>query len=188
MPAERALYRGVSAPLGRHLLTCTDESGIDLAMTRLYGRRPRGERVLGRAPQHSGRHVTVLGALASTGLEAVMTVEGAPDADVFRAYVQEGLGPTPREGDIVVADNLSAHKAAGVREAVAATGARLLCLPPHSPDLNPLGQGRSQIKTCLRAAQARPRTAIDEAVTRAPATITEAGARAWFAHCGYVLH
>ena len=105
MPAERALYRGVSAPLGRHLLTCTDESGIDLAMTRLYGRRPRGERVLGRAPQHSGRHVTVLGALASTGLEAVMTVDGATASDVFRAYVQEVLGPTLQQGAMVVAEN-----------------------------------------------------------------------------------
>ncbi len=117
-----------------------------------------------------------------------MTVEGATDADVFRAYVQEVLGPTLREGDTVVADNLSAHKAAGVQEAIAVTGARLLYLPPYSPDLNPIEQCWSKVKTSLRAAKARTREALDAAVTYALATVTEADARAWFAHCGYVLH
>jgi transposase len=186
--AARALYRDLSATLGLHRLTCIEGSGIGLVMTRLYGRAAWGERALGRAPRNCGQHVTRLGALACTGLEAVMTVEGAPDADVFRACVQEGLCPTRHEGGVVVAGNLSAHQAAGVREAIAATGARLLCLPPYSPDLNPIEQCRSQTKTCLRAAQACPRGALDEAVTRALATSTEAGAQAWFAHCGYALH
>jgi transposase len=157
-------------------------------MPRLYGRAPRGERVLGRAPQNYGQNVTILGALSYTGLEAVMTVEGATDADVFRAYVHEVLCPTLREGDVVVADNLSAHKAAGVQEAIAAKGARLLYLPPYSPDLNPIERCWSTIKTFLRAAKARTREALDAAVTSALATVTASDARAWFAPCDYGLH
>src|SRR5262245_6637507 len=157
-------------------------------MTRLYGRAPRGERVLGSAPQNYGQNLTMLGALSCTGLDAVMTVEGATDADVFRAFVQEVLGPTLREGDIVVADNLSAHKAAGMQAVIAATGAWLLYLPPYSPDLNPIERCWSKIKTFLRAAKARRREALDEAVMRALATVTQADARAWLVHCGDVLH
>ena len=188
MRAARAHDRDLSATRDLHRVTCIDESGLNLAMTRLYGRAPRGERALGSAPQHCGQNVTMLGALSCTGLEAVMTVEGAADADVFRAYVQEVLCPALREGAIVLADNLSAHKATGVQEALAATGARLLYLPPYSPDLNPLERCWSKVKTFLRAAKPRTREALDEADTRALATITEADARAWFAHGGYVLH
>jgi len=186
--AERALYRDLSATLDLRRVKCIDESGLNIAMTRLYGRAPRGERALGSAPQNYGQNVTILGALSCTGLEAVMTIEGATDADVFRAYVREVLCPTLREGDIVIADNLSAHKVAGVQEAIAATGARLLYLPPYSPDLNPIERCWSKIKTFLRAAKARTREALDAAVTRALATVTASDARAWFAHRGYVLH
>jgi hypothetical protein len=121
--AERALYRDLSATLDLHRLKFIDESGINIAMTRLYGRTPRGERVPGSAPQNYGQNVTILGALACTGLEAVMMVEGATDSEVFRAYVRRVLCPTLREGDIGIADNLSAHKAAGVQEAISAKGA-----------------------------------------------------------------
>jgi transposase len=186
--AERALYRELSAALDLPRVKFIDESGINLALTRLYGRAPRGARVLGSAPRNYGPNVTMLGALSCTGLEALMTVEGATDADVFRAYVREVLCPTLRAGDLVVADNLSAHKAAGVQEAIAATGARLLYLPPYSPDLNPIEHCWSKLKTFLRAAKARTREALDAALTRALATVTESDARAWFAHCGYVLH
>jgi transposase len=186
--AERTLYRDLSATLDLRRVKFIDESGINLAMTRLYGRAPRGERALGSAPQNYGQNVTILGALSCTGLEAVMTIEGAADSDVFRAYLCEVLCPTLRVGDIVIADNLSAHKAAGVQEAIAATGARLLYLPPYSPDLNPIERCWAKIKTCLRAAKARTREALDAAVVHALATITESDARAWFAHSGYVLH
>jgi transposase len=184
--AARSHYRDLSATLDLHRCKFIDESGINLAL--LYGRAPRGERVVGSTPQNYGQNVTLLGALSCTGLEAVMMIEGATDADVFRAYVQEVLCPTLRAGDIVVADNLSAHKAAGVQAAITATGARLLYLPPYSPDLNPIEPCWSKIKTFLRAAKARTRQALDAAVTRALATVTASDARAWFAHCGYVLH
>ena len=188
MQAERALYRDLSATLDLHRVKFIDESGINLAMTRLYGRAPRGERVVGSAPQNYGPNVTLLGALSCPGREAVMVIEGATDSDVFRAYVHEVLCPTLREGDLVIADNLSAHKAAGVQETIAATGARLLYLPPYSPDLNPIEQCWSKIKAFLRAAKARTREALDMAVASALATVTESDARAWFAHSGYVLH
>jgi DDE superfamily endonuclease len=153
--AERALYRDLSATLDLRRVKFIDESGINLAMTRLYGRAPRGARALGSAPQHYGQNVTILGALSCTGLEAVMTIEGATDADVFRAYVHEVLCPTLCGGDIVIADNLSAHKAPGVQEAIAATGARLLYLPPYSPDLNPIERCWSKLLACCQGAHPR---------------------------------
>jgi transposase len=157
-------------------------------MTRLYGRAPKGERVVGSAPQNYGENVTMLGTLSCTGLGAMMTVNGATDADVSRVYVRDVLAPTLSEGDIVVMDNLSAHKVAGVRETLEARGARLIYLPPYSPDLNPIERCWSKIKTALRAAKARTREALDEAITLALATVTESDARGWFTHCGYVLH
>jgi transposase len=186
--AERALSRALSATLDVRRVTGSDESGINLAMTRLYGRAPRGVRVLGSVPQHDGPHVTRLGARSYTGLEAVMVIEGATAADVFRASGQEVRCPTLHEGDIVVADHLSARKAAGVQEAIAAAGARLLDLPPYSPDLNPIEPCWSTIKTFWRAVKARTREALDTAVASALATVTASAARAWFTHSGYVLH
>jgi transposase len=117
-----------------------------------------------------------------------MRSEGATDADVFRASGREVLGPTLRAGGIVIADHLSAHKAAGVQEVIGATGARLLSRPPYAPDLNPIEPRWSKLKAFLRAAKARTREALDAAVASALATITESDAKAWFAHSGYVLH
>jgi transposase len=178
----------VSARLDMARVKFIDESGTNLAMTRLYGRAPRGVRVIGSVPRNYGRNVTLLAALSLSGVTAVMTVEGATDGDVFRAYVQEVLSPTLAAGDHVVLDNLGAHKVEGVRAAIEARGARLLYLPPYSPDLNPIERCWSKIKTTLRAAQARTREALEEAITLALATVTESDARAWFKHCGYALH
>jgi len=99
-------------------------------MTRLYGRAPRGERVVGTVPQNYGANVTMLAALGSQGVEAVMTIEGATDAEVFRVYVEQVRCPMLRLGDIVIMDNLRVHKAAGIREAIAQAGAQLLYLLP----------------------------------------------------------
>lgn len=126
----RALYQQQITALDLRRLKFVDESGVHLAMTRLYGRAPAGERVLGPMPQNSGQHATRLGALGAKGLHAVMAVEGATDTDVFRAYGKEVLGPTLTPGDIVVRDQLPAHKAVGVQQAMARRGARLLYVPP----------------------------------------------------------
>jgi transposase len=156
-------------------------------MTRLYGRAPRGERVIGSVPQNYGQNVTMVAALGNHGLQAVMTVEGATDAAVFRAYVKHVLGPTLSPGDIVVLDNLGAHKAVGIQQMLARRRVRLLYLPPYSPDLAPIEPCWSKLKTALRRAKARTREALDVAITEALATITETDARGWFLHCGYAL-
>ena len=156
-------------------------------MTRLYGRAPRGIRVVGSVPQNYGQNVTLLGTLGAQGLQAVMTVEGATDAEVFRTYVKRVLGPTLRPGDIVVMDNLRAHKAVGVQQALARRGARLVYLPPYSPDLSAIEPCWSKVKTALRAAKARTRQALDGAITHAIATVTHVDAQSWFMHCGYAL-
>jgi transposase len=156
-------------------------------MTRLYGRAPRGQRVVGNVPRNWGQNVTLLAALTPTGVTATMTVEGATDTDVFCAYISRVLKPTLRRGDTVVLDNLSAHKARQVRELVEGSGARLLYLPPYSPDLNPIEQCWSKIKTYLRGAKARTSGKLGDAIKRAFATVTESDARAWFEHCGYAL-
>jgi transposase len=168
-------------------LTFIDASGVNLAMTRRYGRAPRGERVMEAVPQHYGPTVTMLAALGSHGVEAVMTSDGATDAEVFRLYVDQGLRPTLRPGDIVILDNLRAHKAAGLREAIVGAGARLLDVPPYSPDLAPIERCWSKLQSILRTAKARTREALDGAIAQALATITASDARGWFQHCGSAL-
>ena len=165
-----------------------DESGVNLAMTRLYGRAPRGERAVGSVPINYGSNLTIIGALGAMGLSALMTVDGATDGDIFRVYVGEVLCPTLRQGDIVVMDNLRAHKVSGIREAIEARGAKLIYLPPYSPDLSPIERCWSKIKTSLRAIGARTRQALECAIKQAISTISESDALAWFAHCGYKLN
>jgi transposase len=160
----RAAYQEEIAGLDPQRFRFIDESGVNLAMTRRYGRAPKGERVIGAVPQNDGANVTMLVALGSQGIEAVMTIEGATDAEVFRVYVEPGLRPTLRPGDIVIMDNLRAHKTAGIREAIEQTGARLQYLPPYSPDLSPIERCWSKRKTALRTAKARTREALEHAI------------------------
>jgi transposase len=175
------------AALDARRLTCVDESGVNLAMTRRYGRAPRGTRVTGRVPQHDGQNVPMLGTLGVQGLQAVMTVEGATDADVFRTSVTRVLGPTWRPGDIVVMDHRRAHQAVGVQQALARRGARLLYVPPYSPALSPIEPCWSKVKTALRKAKARARDALDTAITRALTTVTAADAHRWCEYGGYAF-
>ena len=164
-----------------------DESGVNIAMTPLYGRAPRGQRVVGSVPQNYGSNLTMIAALGTGGLSAPMTVEAATDGDVFRAWTQQVLCPTLERGDIVVMDNLGAHKVSGIREAIEGRGAKLIYLPPYSPDLSPIEHCWSKVKTALRAAGARTRRRLQGAIKQALSTITESDALAWFAHCGYRL-
>lgn len=165
-----------------------DETGLNLALTRLYGRAPKGERVMDKVPRNYGPNVTLLAALGVEGVSAAMTVEGATDGSVFRVYVEQGLAPTLKAGDIVVMDNLGAHKVEGIAAALTARKARLLYLPPYSPDLSPIEPCWSKLKTSLRTAKARTRAALDKALRQALATVTAANAHEWFRHCGYPLH
>lgn len=176
------------AGLDASRLKFIDESGVNLALTRLYGRAPRGARAVGSTPINYGQNLTLLGALSSGGLDALLWIEGATDGEVFRAYTEQVLCPTLRAGDIVVMDNLGAHKVSGIREAIEGRGASLIYLPPYSPDLSPIERCWSKIKTALRAMGARTRRKLERAIKRALETITESDALAWFAHCGYRLN
>ena len=152
-------------------------------MTRRYGRARRGQRVHDAVPKNWGRNVTILGSLSCHGLEAVMTVEGATDGAVFMAYVSQVLAPTLKPGDVVVMDNLGAHKVDGIRSAIEASGATLMYLPPYSPDYSPIEPCWSKLKTCLRAIKARTRDALDEALSYVIETVTASDAKGWFSHC-----
>ena len=114
-----------------------------------------------------------------------MTIEAATDGEVFLAYLERVLGPQLRPGDVVVMDNLSAHKVAGVREAIEAHGAQLLYLPPYSPDFNPIEQCWAQVKQSLRAAKARALPRLEECLAEALSKVTPQNMQACFQHCGY---
>lgn len=180
-------YQTLIQPLDLQRFKFVDESGVNLAMARRFGRAPRGERVIGGVPRNYGANLTMIAALGLHGIEAVMTIEGATDAEVFHAYAERVLGPTLRPGDVVVLDNLSAHKMTAIREVIEGRGARLLYLPPYSPDLAPIEQAWSKIKTFLRTAKARTREALERAIQQALTTITAADAHGWFTYCGYTV-
>lgn len=184
----RADWRERVAELAISRLRFIDESGNNLALTRLFGRAAPGQRIAEGVPQNRGENVTMLAAIGLSRVSAPMTVNGAVDGEVFLVYVREVLSPTLSEGEVVVMDNLSAHQVAGVREAIEAKGARLEYLPPYSPDYNPIEKCWSKLKTYLRRVKARTREALEAALKEALLTITEADARAWFAHCGYPVH
>ncbi len=184
----RSEYEAEVLRLVLERLKFLDEAGSNIAMTRLYGRAPPGRRVVESVPQNYGENVSMLAAISVAGVSAPMTITGAVDGLVFLEYVKQVLCPTLAEGETVVMDNLSAHKIAGVRQAIEAKGARLLYLPPYSPDLNPIEKCWAKIKTYLRKAKARTYETLTAALEEALLTITTADIRGWFASCGYSLH
>lgn len=165
-----------------------DESGVTTDMTRRYGRAASGERVREATPAGHWSTLTLLGALTSQGVLASMTVESPTDGDVFLAYLDEVLCPCLEPGQVVIADNLSAHKVDGVRERIEAVGATLLYLPPYSPDFNPIEPAWSKIKQHLRKTKARTLDRLEAAVAEALSAVTSHDARGWFRHCGYAIH
>jgi transposase len=162
-----------------------DESGVTTSMTRLYGRARRGRRVHEATPGGHWKILTILGAMNLGGMLATMTVEAATDTDIFLAYLDEVLCPQLRPGDVVVMDNLSSHKVAGVRERLQERGADVLYLPPYSPDLNPIEKAWAKLKQRLRATKARTSETLNQAISNALPTITAHNATAWFRLCNY---
>jgi transposase len=156
-------------------------------MTRRYGRAPRGERVHDSAPRNYGAHTSVIGAMGLRGLVATLAVAGAVDTLCFDAYAEQVLAPRLRKGDVVVLDNLTAHRASRIEEVAEGRGAQVLWLAPYSPDFSPIEQCWSKIKTFLRGAKARTTRALDEALAQAIGLVTKADIRGWFKHCGYSL-
>lgn len=164
-----------------------DETSTATNLTRRYGRAPRSARAVGSTPRNYGQRTTLLAALTTTGIRAPMLLAGAVDTPAFLAYVEQVLCPTLQPGQIVILDNLSCHRAAAVRGAIERAACELWFLPTYSPDFNPIELAFSKLKTALRAAAARTQAALDQAIVTALDAITEADARAWFAHCGYRL-
>lgn len=154
-------------------------------MTRRYGRSPRGERAYGEAPRNYGRNVTLLAALTLGGITAALQVEMATTREVFEAFIEQILVPVLRPGQVVLMDNLSAHRRSKAEAMIEAVGARVCYLPRYSPELNPIEMAWSKIKTVLRGLEARTEAALDEAITQALASVTATDARGYFAHAGY---
>lgn len=154
-------------------------------MTRLRGRRPRGKRLHASAPCGRWRTTTMIGSVRQDGVTACMTVEGAVNAEVFRSYVREILLPALSAGDILVMDNLSAHKDHHALELLKNAGVTVRFLPACSPDLNPIELMWSKVKALLRKAEARTNEALLLAIGDALSMVTQKDAIHWFAHCGY---
>jgi transposase len=164
-----------------------DEIGLNLGLTRLYGRAAPGERVTEGTPDYSGPHYTTIAAIGLRGVEAPWIFEGAMTTLAFETYVEAELAPILRRGDIVLADNLSAHKSAESQRLIEARGARLEFLPPYSSDFNPIELCWSKVKAALRTAKARTFEALLDALASALRSVSPADAKAWFAHCGYAV-
>jgi transposase len=163
-----------------------DESGAQTSMTRTRGRAPKGQRVVAKVPGGHWTIVTMISAVRTAGPFAAGTIVGATDSDVFRTYVREVLAPQLRAGDVVVMDNLSPHKASGVREAIESVGATLRYLPPYSPDFNPIENMWSKVKGTLRSLAARSVESLHDAIATALATVTTSDCIGFFRHCGYI--
>jgi transposase len=154
-------------------------------MTRTHGRSPVGTRLIEKTPCGRWQTTTFLGALRAEGFIAPLTVDGAINGPLFLAWVQQHLAPALKPGDIVVMDNLSSHKVAGVREAIEAVGAELRYLPPYSPDLNPIELAFSKLKKLLRDGAERTVDKLTQLCGRILDEFTELESRHYFKHCGY---
>ena len=162
-----------------------DECSTNVSLRPLYAWSPRGERALCSAPRNWGKNVTLLSSMTLLGMGPSLAVEGSTTRAVFEAYVEEALAPSLHPGQVVVMDNLTAHKGERVRELIEERGCELVYLPPYSPDFNPIEQAFSKVKGLLRGAEARTREALIEAMGWALSAVTTTDASGFFRHCGY---
>jgi transposase len=161
-----------------------DETGATTGMTRLRGRAPPGERVVEAVPRGCWRTTTLIGALRRDGPTAALAFDGATDAVAFESFVRHTLCPTLRKGDLVVMDRLGAHRGPVVRQLIEAARARLLYLPPYSPDLSPIEEVWSKVKRWLRSAAPRTDDGLIDAMGDALRAVTARDARGYFGHIG----
>ena len=182
----RAAWRAlVCGEIDAGRLVFVDEMGSNVSLSLLYAWSRRGERAHAKAPRNWGKNVTLLASMGSEGVGPCLAVEGPTTREVFEAYLERVLAPTLGAGQVVVMDNLSAHKGGRVREILETRGCELLYLPPYSPDLNPIEQAFSKVKGLMRKAEARTRGALVEAMGRALDAVSAQDARGFFGHCGY---
>lgn len=185
--ARREAFIAGQASLDATRLIFVDESGFRLGSPPRYGWAPRGDDAPGKTVCGAWKTITMLGAIALDGFRGLMTIDAGTSTDVFLAFVQQVLAPSLRRGDIVVMDNLAAHRAPIVRHALEAIGAEVLFLPPYSPEFNPIEKAWAKLKDILRRVHTLTRDAFDAAVASAMDAITLHDIRAWIAFAGYGL-
>jgi len=184
--ADRAAWREQAKTLDESLLVFIDECGSNIALTRLYARSPKGKRVYGSVPRNKRANITLVASLSLQGMGEAFILEGSADTAVFELYVEQILAPGLQAGQIVILDNLNTLVGEKVRQAIEARGCQLLFLPSsYSPDLSPIEEAFSKLKTVLRRVGARTPEALQEAIGQALLTITPQDAHGWFTHCGY---
>jgi transposase len=166
-------------------LVFVDEMGTHTSLALLYAYAPVGERAFFELPRNRGMNTTLLSSVHVEGMGPSMAVEGATTARVFETYVEHFLAPALGPGQVVVMDNLGAHRPKRVRELIEARGCELIYLPPYSPDLNPIEEAFSKLKHTLRKIGARGKEALIEAMGRALGAVSAQDVRGFFTHCGY---
>lgn len=164
-----------------------DESYATTKFTRLRGRARRGVRLRSSVPHGHWKLLTIIAAMTLRGVQASMTIDAATDTDVFGAFVEQVLVPTLRPGQVVIMDNLAAHKVRWIVEMIEHVGCRVVFLPPYSPDFSPIEPMWSKVKQLLRTAAARTVDTLQVAVGTALSAITDSDCRGYFRHCGYTL-
>jgi transposase len=166
-------------------LVFVDEMGMNTSLSPVYAWAKKGQRALCSVPRNRGKNTTVLSSMSVRGMGPSLTVDGATTSAVFEAYVEQVLAPTLRKGQVVVMDNLSAHKGERIRELIEERGCELIYLPSYSPDFNPIEEAFSKIKGLVRKAEARTKEALLEVIGLALSAVTTDDARGFFEHCGY---
>jgi transposase len=162
-----------------------DECSTNVRLVPLLARAPKGQRALGKAPRNWKENVTLISSISLEGPGLSMSMEGSADGEAFSLYVEHFLCPTLKPGQIVVMDNLQVHKMKKVRELIEGCGCQLVFLPSYSPDLNPIEEAFSKVKTLLRKAKARSFEALVEATGQVLSRVSKEDAQGFFTHCGY---
>jgi len=184
----RAAWRAlVVEGLDVQCLVFVDEMGTNTSLSPTYAWAPRGRRAHAKVPRNRGKNTTLLASMTSEGMGPCLAIVGSTTRGVFEAYVERVLSPVLRPGQVVVMDNLTAHKGGRIRELIEARGCELLYLPPYSPDFNPIEEAFSKVKGFLRKAGAHTREALVEALGAALDAVTIGDACGFFEHCGYRL-
>lgn len=165
-----------------------DETGANTKMARRYGRAFRSHRLIAKVPHGHWKTTTFVAGLRVDGFTAPLVVDGPMNGELFLAYVQQHLAPTLRLDDILIMDNLPAHKVTGVRDAIESAGAQLVYLPPYSPDYNPIELAFAKFKSLLRRAGERTVDGLQTTIGKLLDSFTNDECRNYFQHCGYTLH
>jgi transposase len=166
-------------------LVFVDEMGTNTSLSPVYAWAPKAQRAYRSVPRNRGANTTVLSSMSAGGMGPSLAVEGSTTPVVFKAYVEQVLSPTLRRGQVVVMDNLSAHKGERIKGMIEGRGCQLLYLPAYSPDFDPIEEAFSKIKRIVRKAETRTREALIEAIGSAPSAVNSEDARSFFEHCGY---